>query len=189
MGIELGGVFRQSGLPGRGSTTPTHHLSPVTTFLTSPFPVLICAESLHFISHILGGIHCLCWSLGVGERHGQSVIYCPKIFTAIQRAIWMIWPQARPGNCAVIVKSQLVCCMGSLYSFLSVQTILPVELLWRLHQDDLILLDSLVGWVHHRRVVSLPLASSPNKLLWVFDLLTVCWRWWIYGGWFHGLSQ
>ena len=74
MGIELGGVFRQSGLPGRGSTS-THHLSPVTTFLTSPFPVLICAESLHFITHILWGVCCLCWSLGVGERHGQSMIW------------------------------------------------------------------------------------------------------------------
>ena len=50
MGIELGGVFRKS---GRGSTTPTLHLSPVTTFLTSPFLVLICTESLHFITHFI----------------------------------------------------------------------------------------------------------------------------------------
>ena len=54
VGIEFGGVFRQSGLPGCGSTTLTHHLFPVTIILTSlPFPVLIAPNSLPFITLIL----------------------------------------------------------------------------------------------------------------------------------------
>ena len=40
--------------------------------------------------------------------HGS---YCQQNFNAIQRAIWMIWPQVRPENCLINDFIKLPCCV------------------------------------------------------------------------------